>query len=334
MRFFAVVAIGVLSGCYTVPREVETVLHLGPDKVEIDVQLRDIRTTAPDELNQLQLFSTVSAWKADWVDTKPWAPTPDVYRFTADAGRLDLIMHGTMKRSEFDACARADAGVCEGFPLALSASGYSAAPVIEVLKLTLPSSVKTAWPANATTIAFTVAVTPQMESGAAGPSFVRGFELFASDPAAATKAIAQMNEAEKQFTEAPVPVWAKTASELTACGDSRWCQLRVESLRRSQAILLYRYLLRGKETAIGLREPPEQQDAMRFDFGSMRSVLPKDSFAPIDELRLRVAYDNGLNAYRANGALGWSAATFRPVCRGEGAKKKSLKELCMRLGAF
>ena len=203
--------------------------------------------------------------------------------------------------------------------------------MIEVLKLKPPASVRATWPVNTPTIAFTVAVTPQMESGAAGPSFARGFELFASDPTAATKAIAQMDEAEKQFTGAPAAAWAKTASDLATCSGSRWCQLRVESLKRSGAILLYRYLLRGKETAIGLREPPEQRDALRFDFGSMRAVLPKESFAPIDELRLRVAYDNGLNAYQAGGALGWSATTFAPVCKGESAKKKSLREMCTRL---
>lgn len=326
----------MMTGCLAAPREVETVVRLGAERVDIDVELRDIRTAvaANDDLGQLQIFGWLHAWQPEWTEEMPWAPTPHVYQFNADAGVLSLTMHGTMRRAAFDACARGfamDGGapVCPGFPLQLDARGYSAQPFVDFMKLKAVS--KTSWPANAKVLSLTLHVPVEVEKVAGGPRLIRGFELYQSKPAAAQATIDAIGATETRLNSS-IDGWKRAFAEVKTCFEMPWCALQREALRRSQAQLIYRTLQKSGEAGLGVREPPEYFRFVVPD-GAGRAV-PADALPLIDALRLRVAYDAALIGYRDSGSFDWAAQAWLPqICRAAMMKKKSLRELCTRLGS-
>jgi len=332
-----VLVVVAVTACNVAPREVETVLKLSPERVMIEVVLRDIRTGAPDDLYQLQVFEPLSTWQPMWTEDMPWAPTPELYRFSADAGALTLTMKGAMKRAEFDRCARGfstDGGepTCPRFPLHLTAAGYSLPEgFVENQHVILSPRAQTTWRADAGVIALTLTLTPLTEQVTEGPSFVRGFELHQLASAAAQTTVKAIETMEKQLSTG-APEWKKTLDGLKGCTDQPWCALRTEALRRAQARLLSRLLAESGEAGEGLRETPEDARIISLEGGPGYAV-PSDKLTPLDALRLRVRYDTGLSSYRETGSLGWSPATWAPICRPDVVKKRSLKELCTKLGA-
>ncbi len=332
MRMLVLVGVVALTACNVAPREVETVITLKAERVDIDVQLRDIRTGGRDDLYQFQVFEALSQWHTRWTEDWAWAPAPDVYRYTSDAGVLWLSMHATMTRSAFDACAR-DGGACEKFPLQLDAKGYSVlGGLIEGNNLVLARGAPTAWPADAGVIAISLGLTTRTEEVIAGPSLIRGFEIFSLAPEKASATAALINETEKRLYTGTADEWQKTLAELTSCLDRPWCELRKEAMRRSQAQLLHRYLWQQREAMVALRSPPEDPRMVLPE--SIRGLVPADKVSLVDALRLRIRYDAGLAAYDKHGSLAWSGETWAAVCRPDVVKRRSLKELCIRLGAL
>lgn len=333
-----VVAALAITACNVAPREVETVITLGAERVDIDVQLRDIRTGERDDLYQLQVFESLSAWESRWTEDLGWAPTPDAYRYSADAGRLSLSMHATMKRADFDRCARgfsSDGGeeVCSRFPLRLTSKGYAVPDgFVEKQQLVLARGSKTSWPADAKVLAVTLGLTEQTEKVTTGPSLLRGYEVFTASPEGARATVKLINETEKRLFAGPPEEFKKAIAELKTCTEAPWCALRSEAIRRLQARVLNRFLAELPEANVSLPEAPEDPRMMMPE--SLRTMVPTDKLAPIDALRLRVRYDIGLEAYRTTGSLEWGGATFVGICRPEVVKKRSLKDLCIRLGAL
>ncbi len=325
-----------LTGCKVAPREIETVLELGAERVDIDVQLRDIRTGSNDDLSQLQLFEALHTWSPRFTEDLSWAPTPDRYRFSADAGRLSLSMHGTMSRADFERCARGFSldggdGACPRFPLHRTATGYALPPgFIEQARLVSTPGSKTSWAPDAGVISLVVGLTENTEKVTAGPSLVRGFELFSGAPERASATVALINETEKRLNASPGEAWHRAIGELRACREAPWCGLRLEAIRRSQARLVFRYLAELPEANVALPQPPE--DARLALPESPRALVPGDKLTPLDALRLRVRYDVGLDAYRDHGSLSWQAADFAAICRPDVVKRRSLKDFCLRLG--
>ena len=337
MRILVLSALVSLLGCSVGPREVETTIKLGAERVDIDVQLRDIRALPADDLGQLRLYAEYQTWHETWVDDMKWAPTPNVYRFTPGPGRLGLTMHATMTRAEFDRCGRGfttDGGVpaCNHFPIELGATGYSVETHLKTNKIEVPAGTKVTWPANTTSMTLRVTVTAEMEKVVEGPSLLRGYELMTSDPANAAQALKQIELSEHRFTDDSAEAWRQFTTDLRACTEVKWCALRQESVRRSQAQLIYRTLQRSREAGVGVREPPAKESPLGWLSEPVFKLVPKDSFAIIDELRLRVLYETGLANYRERGELGWEPSTWAPVCRADVMKKKSLREFCTRLG--
>ena len=323
-------------GCLAAPREVETTIDLGPQKVEIDVRLRDIRTEASDDLTQLRVFNEFARWNPEWINELPWAPTPTRFEYLrdADAGRLDLAMHGSMSRADFDKCARAafDAGVCEDFPLALGKSGYSVRPeILSNQGLRVDPKARASWPADAGRIGYRVGLSGRDDPFInVGPSLQRGFALHQSSPASAAETLKKIEASEALFVSGSVADWLTEVAALEACTEQPWCRLRQEAVRRDQLRLVYSYLRLRPEGADGLRAPPSRH--IDFLGTAFTALLPKDLLPPIDELRLRVRYDVQRDAF---GEQGWVTAepkAWAPVCRPDTMKKPSLKDFCARLG--
>ena len=324
----------LMLGCLAAPREVETTLELGAQKVEIDVRLRDIRTSSTDDLTQLRVFNEFAKWNPEWISDVPWAPTPTKFEYLGDAGRLDLAMHGTMARADFDRCARAasDAGVCDDFPLELSQAGYAVRPAVLASKaLLIDGKLRSSWPADAGRIAYRVRLNGSDDAFIEeGPSLGRGYEVMQASPKEAAQTLKQIEASEELFVHGSVADWLKEVAALEACVEPRWCRLRQEAVGREQTRLVYSYLRTRAEAGAGLRMPPKRH--IDFLGAPFTGLLPKDALAPIDELRLRVRYDVQLDDYREQGWLSPGQSAWGPACRPEATKKQSQKDFCARLG--
>ncbi len=321
-------------GCLAAPREVETTIDLGAQRVEIDVRLRDIRTSGFDELTQLRVLNEVGRWDPQWINDLPWAPTPNRFEFLSDAGRLDLAMHASMTRAEFDRCARSgsDAGICDDFPIELGKSGYFVRPqLLSARSLIIDPKAKASWPADAGRISYRVGLSaledPFIDSG---PSLQRGFELHQSAPELAAQTLKKIEASEELFVRGSVSDWLKEVAALEGCIEQPWCRLRQEAVRREQMRLVHSYLRTRPEAGEGIRPPPKRH----IDFlGASFSLLnPKDNLAPVDELRLRVRYDIQLEELREQGWLSSDLRAWVSVCRPDTMKKASHKDFCARLG--
>lgn len=332
LKFLVIFPLCFAIGCVAAPREVETTIDLGPQKVEIDVRLHDIRTSGNNALTQLQLFSEFSKWDPKWIEELPWAVAPTRFEYASDGGRLDLSMHGTMSRADFDKCARAayDAGVCNEFPVMLSKSGYGVRPeVLQLASLTIDPKAKAAWPADAGRMSYRVALSPKEEQFIKdGPSLAEGFELHRANPAAADATVKKMEAAESLFVKGSIADWQKELAELEACTEQPWCKFRRESVRRDQTRLVYGYLSKRPEAGAAIKGAPSRH--LDFLDSSLGGLVPKDPLPLVDDLRMRILYDVQLDDFREQGWLGsdpWAA-----VCRPDTMKKPSLKDFCARLG--
>lgn len=321
-------------GCLAAPREVETMIDLGPQKVEIDVRVKDIRTLNTDDLNQLRVFSEFASWNPEWINELPWAPTPTRFEYSGDGGRLDLTMHGSMARADFDRCARAasDAGVCADFPLELGKSGYAVRPEVLALKsLVIDGRQKSTWAADAGRIGYRVGLSGAEDKFiASGPSLARGFALAQAAPAVAAETVKKIDATEDVFARGTVADWVKELAALATCADEPWCRLRKEAVQRDQLRLVNAYLKARPEAGEAIRAAPSRH--LDFFGGPIGGLVPKDTFAPIDELRLRVKYDVQVDRFHDDG---WVLADPNPwaaVCRPDTTKKPGLKDLCARLG--
>lgn len=319
-------------GCLAAPREVETTLELGAQKVEITVRLKDIRTSAPDELNQLRVFNEFSTWDPAWINELPWAPAATRFEYASDGGSLELLMHASMTRADFDKCARApaDAGLCVDFPVELGKAGYAVRPEVLALKsLVIDPRQKASWPADAGRIGYRVGLSASEEQFIdVGPSLARGFAIHRSAPAVASQTMKKIEASEQVFLQGSLADWTKELSALDACTEQPWCALRQEAARREQLRLVFGYLSTRPEAGFELRAPPERH--IEFLGGGLGKLLPKDALSPIDELRLRIRYDVQLEAFRGKGWL--AADAWQTVCRPDTMKKPSLKDFCSRLG--
>jgi hypothetical protein len=324
----------VVIGCIAAPREVEATLELGAQQVEIDVRLRDIRTSSTDDLTQLRVFNEFAQWTPEWVSGVPWAPTPAKFDYQGDAGRLDLAMHGTMARADFDTCARAasDAGVCKDFPLELRQTGYAVRPEVLASKsLLVDAKMKSFWPADAGRISYRVRLNANDDAFIDhGPSLGRGFELFQSSPKQAAVTLKQIEASEELFVSGSAADWQKDVAGVESCVEPPWCRLRQEAVGREQTRLVYSYLRTQPEAGAGIRVPPKRH--IDFLGESLTALLPKDRLTPIDALRLRVRYDVQLADYREQGWLSLGQSAWGSVCRPDAIKKQSLKDFCARLG--
>ncbi len=323
-------------GCIVAPHSVDTTLEFGTDKVDIDVRLNDIRAYAGDDLSQLRTFSEYVQWKAAWVEELPWAPTPDRYEFTVDAGKLNLQMHGTMTRLQFDRCVRpgsGDGGVrpCPNFPFEMTGTGYAVSTEVKQYKaIVLDPASPLAWPFDNKRIAvrFTVAK-DEAEFAENGPSLARGYELFVPTPLKAAEALRQIEANEALFVRGTSAAWSAQLAELATCTEQPWCDLRIEAARREEAHLVFEYLRSSPEAGARVKAPVE----MGFDFRGRTYVtrLPKDRLTNIDELRLRILYDMQLDAFREQGKF--PAQSWDSVCRPDSMKKPSLKDFCLLIGS-
>lgn len=312
----------LLAGCIAAPREVETTLELGAQKVEIDVKVKDIRAIGADDLRQLDTFATFAKWDKDWISEMPWAPTPAKFEYVANGARLDLALHGSMPRAEFDRCAGADGG-CPSFPVTLGKAGYAVSPEVLGLKsLTIDPKQKAAWPADVKKLTFTVAFSGDPDTFVLdGPSLLRGYQLWSQSPAKAAETLAKIKAAEEKRAE------GKEWNDV-ACTEVPWCGLEREALNRDRVRLVYRYLAaRADLVSHGLRSPPAQ--TIDYLGSTFVNVAPKESFAPADELKLRILYDEARDGFRE---LGSARAEWTLVCRADAMKKPALKEFCGRLG--
>lgn len=310
-------------GCVAAPRDIEATLELGAQKVEIDVRLRDIRTVHADDLTQLQLFAQFSKWDPNWISDVPWAPTPTRFEYIGDGGTLDLRMRGSMSRADFDNCARGPG--CDKFPVELGKAGYAVRP--EALKdLRVDPKARTTWPADAGRISYRFS--PNEEFLAEGASLVRGFTIFQTSPAAAVETVNQIATAEAAFQDGGVGEWTKSLAAIDACTPEPWCGLRAEAARRDQLRLVYEYLRTKPEAGEGLGSPPERH--LEFFSESVAGLGLKPGFSPIDELRLRVAYDVQLELFRANRVTG--KAAWARACRPDSMKQPAQRDFCARLG--
>jgi hypothetical protein len=321
-------------GCVAAPREVETTIDLGPQKVELDVRLKDIRTSGSRDLAQLRIFSEFATWKADWISDFPWAPTPSRFEYLSDGGQLDLAMHASMPRADFDRCARAaaDAGVCEDFPLELGKAGYSIRPqVLKTKGLVVDPKAKTTWAADAGRIGYRVPLSDSEDKFIGdGPSLARGFELYRADPAAAAETIKKIDSAEELFDRGSVADWVKELAALGACNVQPWCGFRQEAARRDQLRLVYSYLKSRPEAGESMRLPPHRHLEVLPSGAGL--LTPKDTLPLVDDLRLRVRYDVHLDAMDGAGSLWGDPTAWAKVCRPDTMKKPSLKDFCARLG--
>ena len=320
-------------GCIAAPREVETTIELGTKTVEIDVRLRDIRAASPDSLNQLRTFGDFSGWNPEWTNELSWAPTPTRFEYLADAGRLDLAMHGSMTRSDFDACARAgsDAGVCKDFPLELGKSGYSVRPeILELKSLIIDPRARTTWAADAGRIACRVGLSAEKDTFISeGPSLLPGFLQYRSDPTRAVETLKRIKASEALFTNGSIADWSKELTSLEACTELPWCALRQEAVRRDQANLVYTYLRSRGEAGDAIQSPfPTYVDY----FSAPTALVPKDALSLIDDLRLRIRYDVVVQRARSQGPTVQLENPWAPVCRPDTMRKPSLKDFCARLG--
>lgn len=284
-----------------------------------------MRTLGSDDLRQLETFGTFAKWDPDWLSDVPWAPTPTRFEYLGDAGRLDVAMHATMTRADFDRCARGlpDGGGCAAFPLSLGKAGYAVRPELTGLKsLVVDPKAKAAWAADAGRISYTVGLSGEPDRFIReGPSLLRGFQLWTSEPAKAAEAVAQVKaDGEKRASGAE---WADPV-----CTDVPWCGLRTEALNRDRSRLVYRYLqARTNEAGYGLRGPPP--NTIDYLGSTFIPLVPKDALPAADDLKLRIVYDVSLAEFRENGT---ARAPWNLVCRPDTMKKPSLKEFCGRLG--
>ena len=331
LRLLSVLPLSLVVGCLAAPREVETTIDLGPQKVEIDVRLKDIRTSAGNDLNQLRTFGGFVRWDPKWVEDTPWAPAPTRFEYLADAGRLDLAMHGTMSRADFDTCARAasDAGVCNDFPVGLGMAGYSVRPeILNAKSLIIDPKAKSTWPADAGRLAYSVILSPKEELFIKnGPSLQRGFELYATPLAPQT--LKQIDATDEVFLRGSAADWLKELTALEACTQEPWCRFRQEAVHRDQLGLVYSYLRPRPEAGDGLAQSPVFDNYLGLPFPLL---VPKDTLPLIDELRMRVRYDSQLDNYRILGWVTTDASPWSPVCRPDTMKKPSIKDFCARLG--
>gem|GEM_PF-2925728 len=316
-----------LMGCPAAPREVEAIVELGAQRVEIDVRLRDIRTPHADDLTQLQLFEQFSKWDPNWISDVPWAPTPTRFEYIGDGGTLDLRMHGSMSRADFDKCARAplDSGVCEKFPLELGKAGYAVRPEL-VRELRIDPKARAAWPADAGRISYRFGTNEKFLDD--GASLVGGFTTFQVSPTAAVDAVKKIAANDTVFLDGTVAEWTKALAAIDACTSEPWCALQADAAGRDQLRLVEAYLRTKAEPSEGLEgAPPRHLDFFR---DSVAPLVPKIGFAPIDDLRLRLAYDAQLRRFRERGSTG--NASWARVCRPDSMKQPALKDFCARLG--
>lgn len=333
------VSVVVLSGCLAAPREVEVTLTPGPTQVAIEVRLHDVHTSARDELTQFRVFGELAAWRAEWASDFNWAPSPDVFEFSAGDAGLELTMRGSMSRQAFEACAQvqADGGVrCEGFPLARLGAQWVATPAV-LNSVRLPKTQVTRWPVDAGVIVFRSPIDPGSDQPVLdGPSLRGGFETWRRDPAAARATLAAMKKSEADFLDPKAP-WEADQRELAGCRGEPWCALRLEALRRQQLVLVEQVLRASVEGGVELTAAPES--GLGPALGSPEGrLVPVEHLAPIDELRTRVQYDVVLDRARATGHVSWAPSTFRAACPVGPARRPAWKPkwglVCTRLAEF
>ena len=323
-----------LAACIAAPRDVETTLTFGDDKIDIDVKVKDIRAAADDDLGQLRTFFDYAQWKPSWIEDLPWAPSPDVYEFSLENNKLNLTMHGSMTRSEFDRCVRiAQDGkprACPKFPFDRLSAGYALSDEVKQNRsIVLDRDTPAAWPFDAQKIS--VHFRPNKEEVsfiAEGPSLSHGYTLVQAMPLKAAETLNQISAGEALFMDSTGEQVRAQVAELESCSEPRWCAFRLEAARREAAHLVYAYLRGSPQAGTGVRAPP----ALGNDLAgrAFASRLPKDKLALLDELKLRIAYDVMLDGYREQGSM--PATTWDAVCRPDTMKKPTLKDFCLRIG--
>ncbi len=323
------------SGCFAAPRTVEVRATFSEQEVTAEAVLGDVRTFAPDALNQLRTFHEAASPPARWFEKRPWLPRPSTYEWRVEAERADLVIRATMSRADFDTCARDACGkgperACRDFPIQRCGDEYTLDP--ELLSSDgvrfLPGS-RTAWKAHETTTSLKFEVTPQAATVVEdGPSLAAGAALFKQHPSEARAVAALADEYVKAFQGGDWQAAQKLVKSAADCQSTPIiCRLRAEVFHREQAGLLNAYLFRFE----GWSLTPPPPSVLLLLHNPYFDMLPGKPLSEVASLRMRVLYEVAQREYRQTGFLMDITGELERICTAARGKSKEQKAFCRAL---
>ncbi|WP_164021276.1 hypothetical protein [Pyxidicoccus trucidator] len=306
------------TGCLMAPREAEFTLEPGAERVEVRVELRDIRLVTDDLVEGPKLLvdfiDLESAKKVfDKSAMAGWGVVLTGVTWRAREQTLDVEVRGFLPRSAFDACASARcddasapaAGQCAAFPITKCNGEYSAHLPGSELEREYRFASPSRWPGDSRQLTGRLAMNPD-HTLAKYPSALGVFTHLTRAPEAARVTLQRMERFGKVYTRDQVAEAAKLFEEARAAGDL----LAVEHANRERMHLLYQFL--ASHRARLLSRPPGVLAGLRYI--GWQSVPPEVPMPELLRLRLQIAYEAALRGFTESGALTRVDTELAEVC--------------------
>ncbi|NMO21167.1 hypothetical protein HPC49_28630 [Pyxidicoccus fallax] len=286
------------TGCFITPREGDISVELGAERVDVVVQLRDVRLVPHDVLDGLRVFVPYADLEsARGLFAKSpmakWGGTLTSVTWRARDRTLDVEVRGTLPRSAFETCARAACGGgpaptedrCEGFPIRRCGAGgilTPDAPRLDTHEVRAPEQ----WPAEAKRLEARLVYVKQDELKPA----LEVFSSYSRAPVAARASLQQVDAFKQAYDGGDL----SRASSLYEHARTTANPLVLEGVQRERMRLLHRFL--DSHRAVLLSLPPGLDSFVGFQPDDREPPL-----APMPELlrlRLQIAYEAALRDYR------------------------------------
>ena len=298
----------LLCRCLAVPSEIELTVELGADQVEVQASLRDIQLWTEDPVEALRIFHGVHAPEAarasEMLGHFPWRPQLSRWEWQVRGQALDLVIGGSMPRSQFDACvampleqrgtSSAGRSPCHGFPLRLMEGAYRPAEEASPKGLGTPPWKllgQTRWPARERRLQARVQVDVEGFFPPMRQSALPAFQLHASDPEAAASYTSLVQRYGAAFREGDTPACQTLQSEAERTLPARLLLLFHAQLRRERLWLLEAFMRQH-----GLLPVKSVPRPVELRFGNMEqeyapSLLPRKPPPETGLLRLARLHD-------------------------------------------